>query len=261
MAAEITGTNAWTGVPVAVGALGTALASWPLSRLMARFGRRPGLAVGYGLAVVGAELAMAAVLMHSFPLLLLGMTLFGIANTSNLLARYAAADVSPGAQRGRAMGLIVWGSTAGSIIGPNLMGLAVQVGRPLGLSPAGSAFLISVAGLRPGPALVVQVLLRPDPLAIAAAAPRAAWCVSCVAERVRSLGDDPDGPAGAHRARHAHDEPARDDRHDVDVAGVSPRPGAPRRHHRARGGGASGRDVHRLPAVRLALATASGVCR
>lgn len=187
MAAEITGTNAWTGVPVAVGALGTALASWPLSRLMARFGRRPGLAVGYGLAVVGAELAMAGVLMQSFPLLLFGMTLFGIANTSNLLARYAAADVTPGAERGRAMGLIVWGSAVGAIIGPNLMGLAVQAGRPLGLSPAGSAFLISVAGysLALG---IVHVLLRPDPLAIArqldahAATPRGV-------EGVRSLGE------------------------------------------------------------------------
>ena len=51
MAASITGTNTWSGVPIAVGALGTALASWPLARLMARSGRRPGLALGYGLAV------------------------------------------------------------------------------------------------------------------------------------------------------------------------------------------------------------------
>jgi hypothetical protein len=36
MAASITGTNTWSGVPIAVGALGTALASWPLARLMAR---------------------------------------------------------------------------------------------------------------------------------------------------------------------------------------------------------------------------------
>src|SRR5262245_30935512 len=92
MAAEITGTNAWSGLPVAVGALGTALASWPLARLMARVGRRPGLALGYGLAVVGAGLGMAGVLARSFPLLLVGMILFGIAQTSNLLARYAAAD-------------------------------------------------------------------------------------------------------------------------------------------------------------------------
>src|SRR5215468_8666663 len=112
MAAAITGTNTWSGVPVAIGALGTAIASWPLSRLMARFGRRPGLGLGYGLAVLGAALGMVAALVTSFPLFLCGMALFGIANTSNLLARYAAADISPIAHRGRAMGLIVWASTA-----------------------------------------------------------------------------------------------------------------------------------------------------
>ena len=53
LAARITGTNTWSGLPGAVGALGTALASWPLARLMARSGRRPGLALGYGLAIVG----------------------------------------------------------------------------------------------------------------------------------------------------------------------------------------------------------------
>jgi len=166
VAAEITGTNAWTGLPVGLGALGGALASWPLARLMARVGRRPGLTVGYTLAVVGALLSMAGVLFRSFPILLLGMSLFGIANTSNLLARYAAADVTPGRRRGRAMGLIVWGSAGGSIIGPNLMGPSVLAGRLLGLSPVGSAFLISVAGFALA-AVIVEVFLRPDPLAIA----------------------------------------------------------------------------------------------
>jgi MFS family permease len=187
MAAEITRTNAWTGLPVGVGALGTALASWPLARLMARFGRRPGLVIGYGLAVVGAQLAMTGVLVRSFPLLLFGMALFGVASTSNLLARYAAADVSSGAERGRAMGLIVWGSAAGSIIGPSLMGLAVLAGQPFQLSPAGSAFLISVAGY--GLALlIVHVFLRPDPLAIARQLGAPA-VLSSVAERARSLGE------------------------------------------------------------------------
>jgi MFS family permease len=166
MAAGITGTNRWSGVPVAVGALGAALASWPLSRLMGRVGRRPGLAIGYGLAVVGAVLGMAGVLASSFVLFLIGMTLFGISNTSNLLARYAAADITPAAHRGRAMGLIVWGSTIGSILGPNLMTPAVRVGAQLGLSPVGSAFLISVAGFALS-AILVELLLRPDPLAIA----------------------------------------------------------------------------------------------
>src|SRR5215831_2063768 len=61
MAASITGTNTWSGLPVGVSALGTALASWPLARLMDRFGRRPGLALGYGLAVIGALLGMVGV--------------------------------------------------------------------------------------------------------------------------------------------------------------------------------------------------------
>jgi MFS family permease len=165
MAATITGTNTWSGLPVAVGALGAALASWPLARLMSRSGRRPGLALGYGLAVAGALLGMMGVVSRSFALMLAGMALFGIANTSNLLARYAAADVSPGAQRGRAMGLIVWGSTVGSIIGPNLMDPALRAGNLLEVSPAASAFLISVAAYALA-ALLVEVFLRPDPLLV-----------------------------------------------------------------------------------------------
>ena len=166
LAADITGTNAWTGLPVAIGALGAALASWPLSRLMGRAGRRPGLTLGYGLAVVGALLGIAGVLTRSFALLLVGMALFGVASTSNLLARYAAADVTASAHRGRAMGLIVWGSTLGSILGPTLMPGAVRAGALLGLSPVASAFLISVSGFALA-ALLVEALLRPDPLAIA----------------------------------------------------------------------------------------------
>jgi len=64
------------------------------------------------------------------------------------------------------MGLIVWGSTVGSIVGPNLMTPAVQAGALLGLSPVGSAFLIPVAGYGLA-AILVELLLRPDPLAIA----------------------------------------------------------------------------------------------
>jgi MFS family permease len=166
MAASITGTNTWSGMPVAVGALGAALASWPLSRLMQRSGRRPGLALGYGVAVIGAALGIVGVAFGSFLVLLVGMTLFGIAGTSNLLARYAAADVSPGTQRGRAMGLIVWGSSVGSIIGPNLMDPALRIGEALGVDATASAFLISVAGYAIA-ALLVAVFLRPDPLMIA----------------------------------------------------------------------------------------------
>jgi MFS family permease len=186
MAAGITGTNTWSGLPIAVGALGTALASWPLARLMDRSGRRPGLVLGYGLAVVGTILGMVGVTIGSFPLLLVGMALFGVSQTSNLLSRYAAADVYPGERRGRAMGLIVWGSTAGSIIGPNLMEPALRVGGLLGVAPAASAFLISV-GAYVLAAVLIETLLRPDPLAVARAT-HASVAASRPAEPARPLG-------------------------------------------------------------------------
>jgi MFS family permease len=166
MAAAITGTNTWSGLPVAVGALGAAVASWPLSALMARTGRRPGLVLGYAVSVAGAALGIVGVMIGSFATLLVGMTLFGTAQTSNLLARYAAADISPGAQRGRAMGLIVWGSALGAIVGPSLMPVAAIAGPLIGVSTTASAFLVSVATYALA-ALLTQIFLRPDPLAIA----------------------------------------------------------------------------------------------
>jgi MFS family permease len=166
MAATITGTNTTSGLPVGVAALGAALASWPLARWMAFAGRRPGLALGYALGGVGTVMGMIGVTVHNFSLFLLGMTLFGLGSTSNLLARYAAADVSPGARRGRAMGFIVWGSAGGAIIGPNLLAPALALGNLLGIDRAASAFLISVAGYGVA-ALLIELFLRPDPLAVA----------------------------------------------------------------------------------------------
>jgi MFS family permease len=187
MAAAITGTNTWSGLPVALGALGGALASWPLARLMERFGRRPGLALGYAVAVVGAGLGILGVLHRSFALFLLGMALFGIANASNMLARYAAADISIGPQRGRAMGLIVWGSAVGSIIGPNLMDPAVRAGAAVGVAAVASPFLISLVGYSLA-AILIQLLLRPDPLAIAREREQPA-AITAASHRRRPIGE------------------------------------------------------------------------
>ena len=138
----------------------------PLSWLMARAGRRPGLALGYLLAVLGSVVSMAGVIQSSFPLFLVGMFLFGFGQASSLLGRFAAADVSTADQRGRAIGLIVGGATAGSIIGPNLLAPATVLAAMLGLPVVGGPFLIGIAGFGLG-AILLQVFLRPDPLTVA----------------------------------------------------------------------------------------------
>ena len=166
VAADLTGDNTLSGLPVAIGALGGALASVPLSWLMARAGRRPGLALGYLLAVLGSILSMVGVIERSFPIFLVGMFLFGFGQASSLLGRFAAADVSTADQRGRAIGLIVGGATAGSIIGPNLLGPATTLAQTVGLPVVGGPFLIGIAGFGLG-AILLQLFLRPDPLTIA----------------------------------------------------------------------------------------------
>jgi MFS family permease len=166
VAADITGSNTWSGLPVGTAALGAALSSLLLSRMMQRVGRRRGLALGYQLAVLGSGLGMAGAIGRSFPLLLVGMVLFGVGNASNLLSRYAAADVTSAAQRGRAIGLIVGGATIGSILGPNLLALASWTADQIGLPIEGSAFLIGLAGFGLA-AVLIDALLRPDPLDIA----------------------------------------------------------------------------------------------
>src|SRR5207245_608414 len=150
-------------------------------------GRGPALALGYGLAVLGALVGMGGVTVGSFVLLLGGMARFGVSQTSNLLSRYAAADVSPSAQRGRAMGLIVWGSSAGSMVGPNLMEPALRLGAWLGGAPAASAFLISLAGYGVA-ALLLELFLRPDPLAIARQLHETV-SIGHAAQRARALGE------------------------------------------------------------------------
>jgi MFS family permease len=173
VAADITGNNTWSGLPVGIAALGGALASYFLSRVMVRRGRRPGLALGYQLAVLGSCLGMAGAIDRSFSLLLLGMFLFGIGNASNLLTRFAAADVSLPAQRGRAIGLIVGGATLGAILGPNLLAVAARVAEGVGLPLSGSAFLVGVVGFGVA-AILVDLLLRPDPLTVASQLHRSA---------------------------------------------------------------------------------------
>ena len=166
VAVEVSGTAATSGLPVSVAALGTAIASLPLSWLMARRGRRSGLALGYALAVVGSMLCLVGTLTLSFPLLLAGVALFGVGNASNLLSRFAAADVTPPAERGRAIGLILGGATAGSFLGPSLLEPTTSLGLALGIRGSASAFLIGIGGFGLA-AVAIELLLRPDPLVVA----------------------------------------------------------------------------------------------
>ena len=166
LAREVAGGDAAAGLGQTASVLGAALLAVPLARVSARYGRRAGLALGYGLAVLGSLVVVAAAAVSALPLLLAGLLLFGAATTSTLQARYAAADLAEPAHRGRALSLVVWATAVGSVLGPNLAGPGDELGRALGLPPLGGAFALSIAAFGVV-ALGVLVLLRPDPLLLA----------------------------------------------------------------------------------------------
>jgi MFS family permease len=166
LARDVAGTDSAAGLGTTAGVLGAAVLAVPLARISDRSGRRAGLAAGYVVAVLGALVTLAASAMSSLLLLLVGLFAFGAATACGLQARYAAADLAPPERRGRDLSLVVWATTVGSVLGPNLAGPGAEFGRSLGLPPLGGAFVVAAAAL----AIVAAglfVLLRPDPLLLA----------------------------------------------------------------------------------------------
>jgi MFS family permease len=166
VAKDMLGSPTLAGAPGAAVVLGAALGSVVLSSIMARRGRRVGLVAGYATGVAGALLATLAVILRAFPLLLLGTLFIGFGNSSNQLSRYTAADLVPAARRGSAIGLVVWGATVGSVVGPTLVPVASSIAPALGLPALAGPYLIPVLFVATAAALSF-FLLRPDPYEIA----------------------------------------------------------------------------------------------
>ena len=166
VAADIAGNAAFGGLPTAVGVLGTAAASALVSGAMLRVGRRRGLLVGLSVGLLGAVVAVAAVVIGSIPLLLLGSGLTGFANGSGQLGRYVAGDLVAPARRASAIATVVWGSTVGAVVGPNLIATSGGVAGSVGLPPLAGAYVVTAAFI--GLAVVIAAaLLRPEPYALA----------------------------------------------------------------------------------------------
>jgi MFS family permease len=163
---DLLGTAALAGAPSASVVFGAAVGAIGLSWLMARSGRRTGLTAGYVIGLAGAVVATVAVVIRSFPLLILGTFVIGFGNSSNNLSRYAAADLVSPNRRAVAIGLVVWGSTVGGVVGPSLVPVGQQIAPLFGLPELAGPYLIPMAFVSIA-AVMTFVLLRPDPFALA----------------------------------------------------------------------------------------------
>ena len=168
LAAEISGSPAFSGMAATMVTLGAALAAIPLARLARRAGRAPALATGALTAATGAVIAIVSAGAQSFALLLVGIALIGAGTAVNLQSRFAAVDLASAATRGRDLSLVVWATTVGAVSGPNLIGPGETLGAYLGLPDLSGPFLFTVVAQSLA-AVLYLVGLRPDPLRVAAA--------------------------------------------------------------------------------------------
>ena len=163
IAEDVSGSTSLSGLSQTASVLGGAVAALPMSRVMAAHGRRPGLVGGYLAALLGAVLMAAGAGWDSFPLVLAGALLLGAGTATNLQARYAAADLADDRHRARALSTVVWATTVGVVLGPNLVGPGGSVAEALSMPALAGPLLFSVAAFGLA-AVLLAAALRPDPL-------------------------------------------------------------------------------------------------
>lgn len=193
LAASVSGDEALSGLATASVTLGTAAVAVPLAAAAQRRGRRLALTAGMLIALGGVLVVVAAATVRLFPVLLVGFALIGAGQAANLQSRFAATDLAAPGRRGRDLALVVWATTVGAVLGPNLVGPGEQLGAAIGMVPLTGAYVFTVAAQLAAMALYL-IALRPDPLLTAQG-------IAADAERgADGAGDALDRPAVARYA-------------------------------------------------------------
>ena len=169
MATELSGSPAWSGAAATLSTLGSAFVAIPLANIAARRGRRYALATGAGLAVFGAIGMILAATFRSFPIELAALFLLGAATAVGLQARFAAADIPTSRPKAKDISIVIWATTLGAVVGPNLIAPGELIGLGLGLPHLAGPFVLTIIaqtrstaffwfGLKPDPLLLAQAI-------------------------------------------------------------------------------------------------------
>lgn len=169
IAARLSGSQAIGGIAQTAVVVGAAIAALLVARIATRAGRRPALLFGYGVGMLGGVGCVVSVASGSAAGLLVALVLLGFATASGLAGRYAATDLAAPDRKARALSLVVWAATVGSVAGPNLADPVQSLAGRLGLEPTTGPYLLCAVAFGIA-AAVAWIGLRPDPLLLARAA-------------------------------------------------------------------------------------------
>lgn len=165
-ARDLTGSALLAGLPAAVTVVSTAVGTSVLGAVVVRSGRRRSLILGVAAATVGAAIAAIGVFGGSLLVLLAGTAVLGFGNAASHLARYAAAELTEAAARGRAVSIVVWAGTIGAVAGPRLLEPTGDVALSMGGVEYAGGYLAAAVAMAAATVLYL-VALRPDPSTLA----------------------------------------------------------------------------------------------
>ncbi|PXX77930.1 MFS transporter [Rivihabitans pingtungensis] len=159
----------WATLPLAAQYLATLLLLSPVAWAMTRLGRRPVLAAGALLGMLGLALAALAIARQQFAWFVAASGLVGAFNAVAQYYRFVAADVAPPGQHGRAIAATLTGGVLAAWLGPALASHT----RLLGPQPFTVSFvwLAVLAGL----AALCALVMRIPPGALPASGARRPW--------------------------------------------------------------------------------------
>jgi len=166
LAEQMLGSSRFSGLPTVFFTIGSAAAAVGLGRVSQRFGRRTGLSAGYLMGALGCLGAVIGAAIGSITLLFASMLVYGAGAATNLQARYAGADLAAPSRRGRAVSIVLVATAVGAILGPNLVRATGTVATKIGFPALAGPFMLGALAYVSG-ALVLWLLLRPDPLLLA----------------------------------------------------------------------------------------------
>ncbi|HEY6042729.1 MAG TPA: MFS transporter [Anaerolineae bacterium] len=150
------------GLPTAVSQVAGALTAFLWGFLMDRLGRRTGLVLGSASGILGALLAITAIIIGSFALFLFSMVFLGASNSAVQLSRFVAAEVNLPEARGRAIANVVLGGSVGAILSYVLVSPLGDLMKSSGFDQFTGAFVLTFIMFVLS-AIVLSSALRPEP--------------------------------------------------------------------------------------------------
>ena len=100
--AALTGSADLVGLSVGLVGISRFLVAYPVGRITDALGRKPGILMGLGLALVGATVVGVAMGLHSFGGFVVGILIFGMGMNASQQFRVAATDMFPPQHRAQA---------------------------------------------------------------------------------------------------------------------------------------------------------------